>query len=88
MRVRDITTTTLDETRASIAEFFGLTYDEVQPHEVKGGYAININEDEAAQAIYKEMNPYGNSTRPGKFDFAQENLVRWDSESKVAKVLF
>ena len=88
MRVRDITTKTIDETRTLIADFFGLTYDEVQPHEVKGGYAIHINENKEAQTVYKGINPYGNSNRPGKFDFTQENLVRWDSDSKVAKVLF
>jgi len=88
MRVKDITTTTLDETRASIAEFFGLTYEEVRPHQVIGGYAIHIDKNETAQEIYKSINPYGNSTRPGKFDFSQENLIRWDADSKVAKVLF
>lgn len=88
MRVRDITTVKFDETRASIAEFFGLTYAEVQPHEVVGGYAIHISENVEAQLVYKEMNPYGNSTRPGKFDFTQENLVRWDQDTKMCKVLF
>ncbi len=89
MRVRDITATPkIDDTRTAIAEFFGLTYEAVQPHQVNGGYAIYINENEAAQAVYKEINPYGNSTRPGKFDFTQENLVRWDADAKAAKVLF
>ena len=88
MRVKDITVVTIDETRTAIAEFFGLNYEEVQPHQVNGGFAIYINENEAAQSIYKSINPYGNSNRPGEFDFTQENLVRWDDDTKSAKVLF
>ena len=88
MRVKHLNTDTFDETRKLIADFFGLTYEEVQPHQVNGGYAIYINENEKAQEVYKKINPYGNSSRPGQFDFSQENLVSWDSDKQAAKVLF
>ena len=88
MRVKHLNMNTFDETRKSIADFFGLTYEEVHPHQVAGGYAIYINENKNAQEVYKTINPYGNSSRPGLYDFTQENLISWDPDKQTAKVLF
>ena len=76
----------IDETMEKIKNYFHLKDGEIRP-ELLDVYSIDIKNNEEAQKIYKQRNPFGNTDRPGFYDFTKEILVRWDDYEKKPQIL-
>lgn len=74
----------IDNDMAKIADHFGVDISKLRKYIAPETYIIDLNGDLAAQAIYKELVPFGNTGRPGNYDFSKEILVRWNGTKVTA----
>jgi hypothetical protein len=74
LRVKDVTPKADLTERQKVAEFFGVPIEEVLTEPQPNTYSIMLADNEAAQAKYKEINPFGNAKRPGLYNFTQRVL--------------
>ncbi len=80
LRVQDVTPKANLTEKQKVAEFFGLAVEEVLTEPQPNTYSVLLADNDAAQAKYKECNPFGNTKRPGGYNFTQRILVFWNGK--------
>ena len=80
LRVKNLPTNPDPEDKQIVADFFGLPITEVINEIQPDVFSIYIKDNEEAQKKYKEINPWGNTKVPKRFNFSERQLVLWNGK--------
>ncbi len=76
LRVKDLPTIQIPG-KQEIADFFGLSISNVFVEQQQDTFSINIKDNHDAQLIFKKLVPFGNSKKPGAYNFNENLLIIW-----------